>query len=259
MTRLEKLLRANKILLNETKVFRDQADYIQETETHQRGLLRALMNVREPGAVSDEFLQLQDEILQEDLNAKGTISIDSDEMIPCDSKIFLWQGDITRLAVDAIVNAANSKMLGCFIPLHNCIDNAIHSAAGIQLRNACDEIMHGGDVETGDAIITPGFNLPCRFVIHTVGPIINHLGLPNENECALLKKCYETCLNLAVEKNLETIAFCCISTGVFSFDNQRAAEIAVDTVKKFVVDKNLTVIFNVFKDEDFVIYHRLLS
>ena len=258
MTRLEKILKLNSILLEENP--NPRASEVPKTEKDQLQLLRALMNVRDPAPISQEFIDLQDEILREEIDRKEIIEIGDKEMLSFDSgKIFLWQGDITRLKVDAIVNAANSAMLGCFIPLHNCIDNAIHSAAGIQLRNACDEIMHGGDVETGDAIITPGFNLPCRFVIHTVGPIINHLGLPNENECALLKKCYETCLNLAVEKNLETIAFCCISTGVFSFDNQRAAEIAVDTVKKFVVDKNLTVIFNVFKDEDFVIYHRLLS
>lgn len=256
MTRLEKILKLNSILLEENP--NPRASEVPKTEKDQLQLLRALMNVRDPAPISQEFLDLQDEILREEINRKGIIEIGDKEMISFDSgKIFLWQGDITRLKVDAIVNAANSAMLGCFIPLHNCIDNAIHSAAGIQLRNTCDEIMNGNQCETGDAIITLGFNLPARFVIHTVGPIIDHAGLPNRKECDLLAKCYESSLNLAHEKNLSSVAFCCISTGVFHFDNETAARVAIRSVRKFA--GNIRVIFNVFKTIDLEIYKRLLK
>ena len=255
MNRLEKILKLNSILLEENP--QSQAEDFSKTEADQLQLLRALMNVRDPAPISQEFLDLQDEILREEIERKGIVEIGDKEMISFDSgKIFLWQGDITRLKVDAIVNAANSAMLGCFIPLHNCIDNAIHSAAGIQLRNTCDEIMNGNQCETGDAIITPGFNLPARFVIHTVGPIISHDGLPNRNERDLLAKCYESCLNLAHEKNLSSVAFCCISTGVFRFDNKTAAEVAIKSVRKF--SGNIRVVFNVFKTMDLEIYKHLL-
>lgn len=255
MTRLEKILRLNSILLEENP--QPQMQDIPKTERDQLQLLRALMNVRDPKPISDEFLKLQDEILSEEIARKGIVTLDSDEMISFGGgNIFLWQGDITRLKVDAIVNAANSAMLGCFIPLHNCIDNAIHSAAGIQLRNACEEIMHGSQCETGDAIVTPGFNLPARFVIHTVGPIISHEGLPNRDEQDLLAKCYRSCLNLAREKNLSSVAFCCISTGVFHFDNEVAAKVAIDSVRDVL---DLKIVFNVFKTLDLKIYRRLLK
>ena len=224
----------------------------------QRQLLRALMNVRPPMSLNEDFLKLQDEVLSEEVKECGIINIDD---IP-DAKpnIKLWQGDITRLKVDAIVNAANSALLGCFIPLHKCIDNAIHSAAGLQLRDACHKIIQeqGHNEPTGRAKITPAFNLPSKFVIHTVGPIIPANREPNAKEEDLLASCYKSCLEVAVENNLNSIAFCCISTGEFHFPNQRAAEIAIKTVTNFLKDKNnMKVIFNTFKDVDTAIYRSL--
>ena len=171
------------------------------------------------------------------------------------------QGDITTLEVDAIVNAANSALLGCFVPLHACIDNAIHSAAGLQLRDACNKIMQqqGHSEPTGKAKLTPAYNLPSKFVIHTVGPIISHSGNPTDKEENLLADCYENCLKISVENNLQSIAFCCISTGEFHFPNCRAAEIAVEVVRKFLAENNLVVVFNVFKDLDLKIYRELLE
>ena len=222
----------------------------------QRKLLRALMNVRPPMPLDENFLKLQDEILSAEVEERGVVKL---EDIPdVEKNIKVWQGDITRLKVDAIVNAANSALLGCFIPLHGCIDNAIHSAAGLQLRDACNKIS-SGDEPTGKAKITPAFNLPSKFVIHTVGPIITPNRKPNQAEENLLASCYESCLKLAAEKNLKSIAFCCISTGEFHFPNQRAAEIAVETVKKFLRENNLVVIFNVFKNLDAQIYKNLFA
>ena len=225
----------------------------------QRQLLRALMNVRPPIPLDEDFLKLQDELLQEELIEKTIIDF---EKIPeIEKNIKIWQGDITRLKVDAIVNAANSALLGCFVPLHKCIDNAIHSSAGLQLRDACYKIMQnqGHDEPTGKAKITPAFNLPSKFVIHTVGPIIPANRKPNAKEENLLASCYKSCLEVAVENNLKSIAFCCISTGEFHFPNQRAAEIAVNTVKNFIDEKNynLTVVFNTFKEIDTKIYNNL--
>ena len=220
----------------------------------QRKLLRALMNVRPPMPLDENFLKLQDEILTAEKFERGIVTLAD---IPnVEKNIKLWQGDITRLEVDAIVNAANSALLGCFAPLHNCIDNAIHSAAGLQLRDACNKISSGNE-PTGAAKITPAFNLPCKFVIHTVGPIIygDKTTAAEEN---LLASSYESCLKLAAKNNLKSIAFCCISTGEFHFPNKRAAEIAVATVKKFLAQNNLCVVFNVFKDIDAEIYRELL-
>ena len=232
------------------------------TKERQERLLRSLMNVRPPMPVSEEFLQVQDEYLQELTREKGIT--DAGSLVPCpaDSRIFLWQGDITTLHCDAIVNAANSQLLGCFQPCHSCIDNIIHTMSGVQLRLACHEIMQkqGYEEPTGRARITPGFNLPCRFVIHTVGPIVNGPLTPAHEE--MLASCYRSCLDLARENGVSSIAFCCISTGVFSFPQQRAAEIAVRTVTAWL-DENPDainrVIFNVFKDEDREIYENLLS
>ena len=234
---------------------------IPDDEQEQRDLLRGLMNVRMPEPLSDEFFKIQDEYLQIE-NAKDEF-VDMDELPPVksDSRLYLWQGDITRLKADAIVNAANSQMLGCFQPMHSCIDNIIHSKAGIQLRLECNRIMQeqGHEEPTGQAKITPGYNLPCKHIIHTVGPIV-HGRLTKEHE-RLLASCYISCLNLAEENGLESIAFCCISTGVFMFPNERAAEIAVETVKKNLDDtgSNIKVIFNVFKDIDYLFYKNLLK
>ena len=253
MDKLSKIKKLNTQLLAEMPNLK--IGEIPDDLISQRKLLRALMNVRPPMPLDENFLKLQDEILTEEKFERGTVTLS--EIADVAENIKLWQGDITRLEVDAIVNAANSALLGCFVPLHNCIDNAIHSAAGLQLRDACNKISNGNE-PTGKAKITPAFNLPSKFVIHTVGPII-YGEKPTAAEENLLASCYESCLQIAVENNLKSIAFCCISTGEFHFPNQRAAEIAAATVKKFLAqDKNLVVVFNVFKDLDFEIYKRLL-
>lgn len=216
-------------------------------------LMRALMNVRPPLPATEEFLRRQDRELQWQLADKGIVE-------PQGKGLQVWQGDITRLKVDAIVNAANSELLGCFIPLHSCIDNAIHSAAGIQLRDACYRIMRaqGHEETTGTAKITPGFNLPAKYVIHTVGPIIPD-GQPTSEQEEQLASCYRSCLDIAEDYGLHSIAFCCISTGVFNFPRRRAAEIAVDTVRSYPKKNIDTVIFNTFKDEDDHVYRQLVQ
>lgn len=241
---------------------KDYMNYeIPADENGQKDLLRALMNVRMPKPISQEFMEIQDEYLREENLKSGTTNIDALSPVSLDNRIYLWQGDITTLKVDAIVNAANSQMCGCFQPLHNCIDNIIHSKAGLALRYKCFEMMQeqGHDEPTGRAKITPAYNLPCKYVIHTVGPIVNG-PLTAEHE-QLLSSSYKSCLRIALESGVTSIAFCCISTGVFMFPNEKAAEIAVSTVKSFLdeYDSDMKVLFNVFKDIDFEIYSRLLS
>ena len=224
-------------------------------------LLRSLMNVRPPMPVSEEFLKVQDAFLQEMTAEKGIVDASTLPASQRDERLILWQGDITRLKCDAIVNAANSQMLGCFSPCHGCIDNIIHTMAGVQLRLNCDELMQaqGHEEPTGQAKITPGFNLPAKYVLHTVGPIVDG-PLTREHE-RLLASCYRSCLELAAEKGCESVAFCCISTGVFSFPAERAAEIAVETVQDELRQNAAVrkVIFNVFKDSDLQIYQKLLA
>jgi len=185
---------------------------------------------------------------------KGVVT--TSDISPLTFDIILWQGDITRLQVDAIVNAANAQALGCWSPLHNCIDNCIHSAAGIQLRKECADIMQGQLLRTGEAFITKGYNLPAKHVIHTVGPIIES-GCPSKEQEEQLAQCYRSCLNLAEENGLQSITFCCISTGVFHFPNRRAAEIAIETVRAYPRKSIKTVVFNVFLDKDYDIYKEL--
>lgn len=246
-------------LLKEEIRFRRQP--IPSDVQSQRDLLRSLMNVRMPRPISDEFLQIQDEYLQERNLERGIT--DASNLIPVESdqRLYIWQGDITTLKCDAIVNACNSQMLGCFSPMHACIDNFIHTYAGIQLRLEMDEIMvkQGHEEETGRAKITSGYNLPAKYILHTVGPIIQWEVTKEDEE--LLASCYRECLKLAADNGVESIAFCCLSTGVFRFPQQRAAEIATATVKEFLDkdDRIKKVIFNVFKDEDRKIYHALLS
>ena len=223
----------------------------------KRDLFRALRNVRWPKPVSEEFLRLQDEELRAQLQEKGVVELPN---VPMQ----IWQGDITRLKVDAIVNAANSQMLGCFHPLHKCIDNAIHSAAGVQLREECYQMMlqQCHEEPTGQAKITKSYNLPCKYVIHTVGPIIP-TGIPTPLQKEQLASCYRSIMQLADENHLESVAFCCISTGEFRFPNQLAAEIAVKTVSDFFVEHPecsiKQVVFNVFKDVDKRIYEGILK
>lgn len=225
----------------------------------QRQLLRGLMNVREPQRISADFLKVQDQYLQEETAKKGIT--DANDLAPAEPGICLWQGDITTLRCDAIVNAANSGMTGCYIPNHRCIDNAIHTFAGIGLRLACEKMMElqGHPEPTGQAKITPAFNLPCRYVLHTVGPIIH--GMVTKKDRELLASCYQSCLETVAANGLESVAFCCISTGEFHFPNELAAEIAVRTVREFLKKKTSVkkVIFNVFKDLDKEIYERLLN
>lgn len=230
-------------------------------QKEQDDLLRALMNVREPKQISEEFLQIQDEYLQEE-QSKRTLT-DVSEIASCDldERLALWQGDITTLKIDAIVNAANSGLCGCFYPLHGCIDNIIHSHSGIQLRLYCADLMRkqGHEEDTGQAKITPAFNLPCKYVLHTVGPVI--YGTVTKKDCDLLANCYRSCLKLAAQSGVESIAFCCISTGEFHFPNEKAAEIAVRAVREFLETETRIkkVVFNVFKDLDKEIYRRILG
>lgn len=225
----------------------------------QKVLLRGLMNVRHPAAISREFLEVQDDYLQEELAAKKMTRLY--DLSPIQKGIYLWRGDITTLECGAIVNAANSGMTGCYQPCHNCIDNCIHTYAGVQLRLKCAEIMsqQSHAEPTGQAKITPAYNLPCDYVIHTVGPIVQ--GKLTQEHCRLLESCYRSCLELADANSVESIAFCCISTGVFMFPNDKAAEIAVDTVRKYKVEtgRKIEVVFNVFKEQDERIYRELLK
>ncbi|MBQ4179211.1 MAG: protein-ADP-ribose hydrolase [Ruminococcus sp.] len=225
---------------------------------NQKRLLRSLFNIRMPKETSEDFLQIQDGYLQEENRRKGITDIA--DLQPVQDDIYLWQGDITTLRCDAIVNAANSQMLGCFRPCHGCIDNAIHTFAGVQLRRNCNEIMQkqGHNEPTGQAKITPAYNLPCKYVLHTVGPIVS--GRLTEEHCELLKSCYLSCLKLAEKNSCKSIAFCCISTGVFGFPQREAAQIAVDTVKEYKEENHsdIKAIFNVFKDDDYAIYNEIL-
>ena len=242
-------------------------------DEQKRQMMRSLMNIRLPRPVSEEFIKIQDEFLQKEAEEKGIVKIDDlptvkeklNVQFPFADRICLWQGDITRLKADAIVNAANSQMLGCFVPCHRCIDNAIHSSAGIQLRAECMAYMeaqrkkYGEDYEepTGRAMITSAYNLPSQYVIHTVGPIVKEK--LTQKECDLLKNCYQSCLELAERKGLQNIVFCCISTGEFGFPNEEAAQIAVETVITFLRSAKTIerVIFDVYKEEDLKIYQNL--
>ncbi len=256
MTQDERRIYLIKELLVEKPQYKDME--IPENKEEQWLLLRALFNIRMPKAVSDEFIEIQDVFLQEEIQKKGITDIS--DLTPVQDGIYIWQGDITTIRCGAIVNAANSQMLGCFCPNHGCIDNAIHTYSGIQLRAACAEIMkkQGHEEGTGDAKITPAFNLPCDYVIHTVGPIIG--GWLTGKDKELLASCYRSCLKLADENIIKSIAFCCISTGEFHFPNDKAAEIAVKTVNEYKeqTHSEIEVIFNVFKDIDLQIYRNQL-
>ena len=248
-------------LLNYLIEERDERIDVPDNYQEKRNLLRALMNVRMPSKVSDEFLKVQDEFLTAETKNKNLTSVDEIEEVK--GKLMLWQGDIATLKSDAIVNAANSKLLGCFIPLHNCIDNVIHSAAGVQLREECDRIMRqqGVDEEIGKAKITGAYNLPSKYVIHTVGPAIAKGLKPSDKDCEALASCYRSCLEIASYNKLESLAFCCISTGVFNFPQDLAAEIAVKTVEDYLNSNETSlkhVIFNVFTEKDYFIYKKLL-
>lgn len=259
MTQLERLSSLNSFLLEEMPEHKKAAKNFKQDEQSQFRLFRSLVNMRSPMPLNPKFLQLQNEYLQQSLQNK--VITDIENLAPVEQDLYLWQGDITTLHCDAIVNAANSQMLGCFCPCHKCIDNAIHTFAGTQLRLACFELMkrQGYEEPTGKAKITPAYNLPCQYILHTVGPIVQ--GQLTNHDCELLVSCYRSCLQLAEESGIESIAFCCISTGEFHFPNERAAQIAVQTVRDFKAQTHskIKVIFNVFKDMDYEIYRELLG
>lgn len=260
MDRREQVQYLNQTLLAEMPQYREQAEAFPVDAFSQRRLLRSLMNVRPPMPLAPEFLEVQDALLSTEREEKGVVDGDALPPTAGDPRLILWQGDITRLRADAIVDADNSALLGCFAPCHGCIDNAIHSAAGLQLRDECSRLMEqqGRPEPTGQAKLTGGYNLPARYVLHTVGPIIHGRVTPQDRE--LLASCYRSCLKLASEHELRSVAFCCISTGEFHFPNQEAAQIAVQTVKEFLQAPMTVrkVIFNVFKDIDANIYDDLL-
>ena len=255
---------------------KDSIEYkdMKVNKADRRMVMRSLMNIRMPKPISKEFFKVQDEFLKEETIEKGIVNLNDiltireeyNSNIDYADKISIWQGDITRLAVDGIVNAANSQMLGCFVPCHKCIDNAIHSSAGIQLRQECYEYMQEKrkiDIDyeepTGSAVVTSAYNLPCKYVIHTVGPIVyNELTDRLRDD---LKNCYLSCLKSAIDNEIRSIAFCCISTGEFHFPNEEAAKIALSVVSNFLktheeyIDR---IIFNVFKDYDLDIYKKLI-
>lgn len=238
---------------------RNRQPNIPDDSDDQKRLLRSLMNIRPAAPVSETFLKVQDAYLQEENRRRGRVALA--DLTPVRPDIYLWRGDITTLCCGAIVNAANSGMTGCYQPCHNCIDNCIHTYAGIQLRLYCEELMEnqGYEEPTGLAKLTPAYNLPCDFVLHTVGPIVT--GPLTFSHRHQLASCYRSCLKLAEENSIKSIAFCCISTGVFMFPNEEAAKIAVDTVRAYKEEQNseIEVIFNVFKEEDEKIYQRLLG
>ena len=259
MNQQDRCLWLIRALMEEMPQYRDTP--IPALQDHRWRLLRSLMNVRPPMPATKEFLQIQDAYLRQMTAEKGIVDAASLPSSAKDERLILWQGDITTLQCDAIVNAANSQMLGCFSPCHGCIDNIIHTIAGVQLRLACHEIMQaqGHEEPTGQAKITPGFNLPAKYALHTVGPIIN--GEVTAEDEALLASCYRCCLDLAAKNGLRSVAFCCISTGVFRFPPERAAEIAIQTVKEYLRQDATVrrVVFNVFKDSDLAIYQKKLA
>lgn len=256
MTQKEKRIYLIEELLKEQATKTDIK--IPRNEQEQKNLLRSLFNIRVPKTIGTSFLAVQDAYLQEETKRKGIT--DLADLTPVQDGIYLWQGDITTLRCDAIVNAANSQMLGCFCPCHGCIDNAIHTFSGVQLRLMCNEIMkkQGYEEHTGTAKITSAYNLPCKYILHTVGPIIRRC--LTEKDRGLLASCYRSCLELAEQSGVKSIAFCCISTGEFHFPNDEAAKIAVKAVNEYKsrTKSEIEVIFNVFKDEDYEIYKELL-
>lgn len=261
MKRQEQVQKLNQILLEEMPEYQAQAAAFPGDDLSQRRLLRSLMNVRPAMPLTPEFLAIQNELLSSEREEKGIVDGNALPAVPAHLQIALWQGDITRLKADAIVNAANSALLGCFCPCHGCIDNAIHSAAGLQLREECSRLMkeQGRPEPVGRAKLTKGYNLPARYVLHTVGPVIQ--GPVSDGDREALASCYRSCLEAAAEKGLESLAFCCISTGEFHFPNREAAQIAVRTVSDFLRcgSSIRKVIFNVFKDIDAKIYRELLG
>ena len=259
MTKQERLRYLVEGLVAEYKERHNEYIDIPMNEEEQFTLFRSLCNIRPAGGMPLEWMKIESEYLNILAHEKGIVTIN--DMKEREPQIYLWQGDITRLSVDAIVNAANNKLLGCFAPNHKCIDNEIHTFAGIELRMECARMTEYMEMpeKTGVACMTYGYNLPAKHVIHTVGPIIYEEVTDKEKD--ELASCYRSCLQLANAYNLHSIAFCCISTGEFRFPNEEAAQIAIDTVRTYLKETNskIQVVFNVFKDIDYDIYNKLLS
>jgi O-acetyl-ADP-ribose deacetylase (regulator of RNase III) len=260
MTRTEEMNYLITSLLKEMPMYEEEAKKFTSDDKAQRRLLRSLMNVRPALPLDPEFLKVQDHFLQEENRAKGFVLVSDTE----DTKyptLHLYKGDITRLKVDAIVNAANGSLLGCFIPCHNCIDNAIHSAAGLELRDICKKVIdeQGHQEIPGDAHLTEGFNLPAKYVIHTVGPTVG--GRLTDADCETLRAAYITDLKLAKLHKMKSLGLCCLSTGVFGFPKKEAAKIAVETVLSFIKENDLKteIIFDVYSDDNYKIYSKLLK
>lgn len=280
MTRHEQLTYLINELQREMPAYGDYA--VPEDDAAAFDLFRALCNVRPPAPATEEFLRVQDELLQSVTAEKGIVDVRSLQPTATDDRLCIWQGDITRLRADAIVNAANSQMLGCFQPLHGCIDNMIHTMAGVQLRYRCSQIMHerGREADTAEVIVTPGYDLPARYVLHTVGPIVQTYSVtgrggrstPTSKDCEALAACYRNCLDAAAQAGCSTVAFCGISTGVFGFPKPEAAHIAVQTVRQWLDGRDSApsvssgrstrverVIFDVWGDDDRELYRGLLG
>ncbi len=258
MTQNEKRIYLIRELLAEHPDYGDVE--IPDNKEEQKQLLRSLMNVRPPRPAGKEFLRVQDEYLSSRVREKGITDCDTLPVSSVDQRLVLWRGDITTLKVDAIVNAANSALRGCFIPCHSCVDNIIHSISGIQLRLECDRLMReqGYEEQVGKAKITPAYNLPCGYVLHTVGPVVS--GILTKKHCEQLAGCYQSCLELAALRGLKSVAFCCISTGEFHFPQKQAAHLAVRTVLDFLQTSTQIekVIFNVYRQDDYGIYKKIL-
>lgn len=258
MTQNEKRIYLIRELLAEHPDYGDVE--IPDNKEEQKQLLRSLMNVRPPRPAGKEFLRVQDEYLSSRVREKGITDCDTLPVSSVDQRLVLWRGDITTLKVDAIVNAANSALRGCFIPCHSCVDNIIHSISGIQLRLECDRLMReqGYEEPVGKAKITPAYNLPCGYVLHTVGPVVS--GILTKKHCEQLAGCYQSCLELAALRGLKSVAFCCISTGEFHFPQKQAAHLAVRTVLDFLQTSTQIekVIFNVYRQDDYGIYKKIL-
>lgn len=249
------------ILADHTPILKKQIEEFSEDYSVQRNLLRGLMNMHNiKNALSPEYFKLQDELLQAELKEKTLTQLSDLLGVHISNRIHLFKGDITNLKVDAIVNAANSSLLGCFQAGHNCIDNCIHSCSGLQLRYECSKIvneLYQGNAPVGSATLTDAFNLPCKYVVHVVGPNVSFKVQKKDNDALAL--CYTNTLDIAIQKGIKSVAFCCISTGCFGFPKAQAARIAVDTVKEYLESKNadIDVIFNVFTDNDYAIYKEL--
>ena len=260
MNRIQQIQYLIQVLLKEMPAYQEQARAFPQDELSQRRLLRSLMNVRPPMPLDPSFLAVQDALLSAEREEKGVVEADALPDRPGHPGIAVWQGDITRLKADAIVDADNDRLLGCFVPCHGCIDNAIHTYAGVQLRLECSGLMkrQGHKEEPGRAKITKAYNLPCRYVLHTIGPVIGDAVAVSDRR--LLADCYRSCLDLAAKHGLHSVVFCCISTGEFRFPNELAAQVAIQTVIQWQRENpnQIEVIFNVFKERDYDIYEKLL-